>query len=54
MARVYVWVKLAWGDVREVHPSLYGAWEESGRNKIQIRDKIRVSLKNEIPAKSKV
>jgi hypothetical protein len=24
-------------------------WEESGRIKIQIRDKIRVWLKNEIP-----
>jgi hypothetical protein len=22
-ARVYVWSKLAWGDIREVHPCLY-------------------------------
>jgi hypothetical protein len=34
--------KLAWGCVGEVHPSLYRGVEESGRIKIQIRDKIRV------------
>jgi hypothetical protein len=41
--------KLAWGCVREVHPSFYiGVSEESGCFRIRVRDKIRVELKNEI------
>jgi hypothetical protein len=41
--------KLAWRGVGEAYPSLYRGWEESGRIKIRIRDKIQVLLKNEIP-----
>jgi hypothetical protein len=33
-------VGLARGSVEEVHPTLYRVWEESGRIKIRIRDKI--------------
>jgi hypothetical protein len=46
--------KLAWGCVGRCTQAYIGVWEESGRIKIQIRDKIYVYVKNEIPQNSEI
>jgi hypothetical protein len=46
--------KLVWRAWGRCTWAYIGVWEESGRIKIQIRDKIRVLLKNKILQKSEI
>jgi hypothetical protein len=45
--------KLVLGDMGRWTQAYIGEWDDSGWIKIRIRDKIRVWLKNENPAKSR-